>query len=847
MHKLSRTPLASLICPSAPFLAPRLLQTTVPVATATAPLLQTSPRASYATIARGNRADGKSISRKGNSLGMYSRTAERSKKKTLAQSFDHLLAQLREACEVRNVQQVMDLYPMLLEAGVLNAYDTRRIAQTLHVRTRMATDNKIRAELFTFAQKVVADLRSGALKPHHSAYVHFFGIFKDCKRFEEGHELWQWLVDQDERHVSAGAYGAAIELLAYGRLMLLPELESLYLDGLKRFPGTFAQYHLAPDAIVPDRTQPTTIAGIPMILLQGILTARILARDWRNAYLALDTALRLYPSQVPPRYFELFMAERPLSEAYSAYMLACRAGIVISPTHVTALLAKMRAAIEASRSMADRMMLVRATANALYASIEAGGQLQSIHVGILIQAMTQLLPDTIERGLTDKEAPLRDSIVAAVHDIMSGLMSAGMTPQIHPFDALITLSGKLRVPSLLTSTLQDLKAANMELGPVATRDAISAAGLLGNTEVIEELWERIVTKAETDSSGIGFGDWITLTKACRRANHKEYFWAQLARLPHAIEQGVENHIKQQIDQENTVTDTVSFDYMTVEQFSSELDALKSQMVNIEAVLMSGQPLDLLKTPFYMHLNPEHVSLASTENMRTVYDQYSTDPHQPPPATLDEASGTSVPKSPTGIPLDELRFQNWVTILNMMSDAEAYDLDLQSTINAAIKAGKPLTGYPEILRLRQGPEVQYTTIIGLRTRIATLRASQPVDVPRFRYTVSDSPKNSIDAPMAYDPSRNKWRIRSGRLVKYTHPPAEERLQPVQEGALKVPKLSYYLGMESSHERSTGKPRSVSQFRKVNLNKQGVEDQAPARSSDEQNTSGGAAAATHTSPS
>jgi hypothetical protein len=48
MHKLSRTSLAAVVCPSAPFLVPRLLRATVPIASKKTPcsLLQ---KACYAT------------------------------------------------------------------------------------------------------------------------------------------------------------------------------------------------------------------------------------------------------------------------------------------------------------------------------------------------------------------------------------------------------------------------------------------------------------------------------------------------------------------------------------------------------------------------------------------------------------------------------------------------------------------------------------------------------------------------------------------------------------------------------------------------------------------------------
>jgi hypothetical protein len=415
---------------------------------------------------------------------------------------------------------MMELYPSLLAANILNSYDTRRITQALHVRIRNAHQDQARSDLFPFVQQVVGDMRRGVLEPHDYAFVHLFGIYKDCKRFDEGYTLWQWLVQQDERYVSQAAYGAAIELMAYGGIMKLPDLENLYVDGLKRFPGTFAEYHLAPDAIVPDRTQPTTVKGIPTILLQGILSARILNRDWKNAYLALDTALRLYPTQTPSRYFELFMTERPISEAYTAFMVACRSGVTMRPTHVTALITKMRAAIGASQSMADRMLLVRAVANSMYAYLEAGGQLESIHVGSLIHTFEQLLPEPVAgEDYVGEAAEMRNIIVVTAHEILSDLIQAGMSPQIHPFEALISVSGKLRVPRLLSTTLEDVKTAGIELGPIGTRSAITSAGLLKNKELIEQFWSQVVSAAEANSAQIPFEDWITFTKACRRAGH----------------------------------------------------------------------------------------------------------------------------------------------------------------------------------------------------------------------------------------------------------------------------------------------------------------------------------------
>ncbi|KNG48264.1 pentatricopeptide repeat-containing protein chloroplastic q9ls25 [Stemphylium lycopersici] len=695
----------------------------------------------------------------------------------------------------------MELYPALLVAKALNSFDSRRITQTLHVRIRNEHVPGKRSEIYPFVQQVVSDLRKGLLEPHHYAYVHLFGIYKDCKRWDEGHELWQWLIQQDDRHVSQAAYGAAIELMAYGGLMSLPDLEDLYADGLKRFPGTFAEYHLSPDAIVPDRAQLTTIAGIPTILLQGILTARILARDWKKAYLALDTALRIYPTQTPPRYFELFMTERPMTEAYAAFMVACRAGIPLRPTHVTTLITKLRAAIGASQSMADRIMLLRAIANAIYGHLEAGGRIESIHVGSFLRAFEQILPEPpVGKDYEGEAAEMRDALVVAAHEIVAGLIQAGMAPQIQPFDALISVSGKLRVPNLLTTTLQDVKTAGLELGPIGIRTVITSAGFLQDKDLIEQYWSRIVANAEENSGLIPFEDWITFTKACRRADHVDYFRTQLLKLPHTFTASTERILIQQIDSMEIVpTDHESYEKLGLKELTSELSQLRSQVKNMEAVVMSGQPLDLHTTPFHIHMDPKYPSLASEKDLRSVYDELTTDPHQPPPPPQEDGSPQPAALSPTGIRVDDLRFRNWVTIHEMMDSAETYESDLKMAINAAIKSGEPLKGAPEILRLRKEDTIPYSPS-ELRTRIRALRASSPDDVMGFRKVASEGPGEVYK------------KTARARLRKHIAKNSGETIVKTDEAA---PRLVYYVGLKSDNDSPNGAKRRGPTVRKVKL--------------------------------
>ena len=795
MHKLPRTPLAVLVCPSAPFLAPRLLRTFVPIVPTSLPCLPSVGQRSLWSMSGGKeKTEKKGRGRYQNreAIARPNRDQREGGAWVIpdAAMWDkvRLLKELQTACEKRNVQRIMALYPTLRDVAALNRQDTRRIAQALHTRTRQGTHS---ADIFPFVQQFIADIRSGTLEPHPYAFVHLLGIHRDCKRFDEGNALWEWLAQREDGWVSQEAYGAAIELLAYGGLKALPELEELYTEALQRFPGTFAKYHLSPDAIVPDRTQPVLIPGIPTVLLQGIVTARMLARDWKRAYAALDTILRLYPTQTPPRFFELFLAERPISEAYTAFILACRAGTRMYPAQVTSLLTKLRASMRLSTSLSERVMILRSVANALYAYQESGCALESLHVGIFVHCFEDLLPATNPgENYHGVLAELRNTIVLTAHGILSGLIQAGFPVQVHPFGALMSVAGRLRVPDLLTTILDDTKTAKIDLGPIGTRSALTSAGLLMNKELVEQLWTSIVSKTSAEGAQIAFEDWITFAKACRRADLGDYFQKQLVTLSHTMTSNTEQHMVYQIGLTEPVIDMPSFEYMSVADLTAEMEGLKGQMKNVEAVIMSGRPLDLRQTPFYMHINPDTALLGSFEHLRAIYDEFTTDPHQPPAPQPFEGSPSKPITSSTGIPLAELRFMNWFTILEMTDEAEKYEAEVQAATNQALATATPLKG-TEPVRLRSYNRTPIHHKDELRQRIRTLRNPNTIPQSVFRKIGSKVPADMFK-PMDYQSDGDSWtRMKIRKFGARDKEPADAPKQ-------RRPRLTHYVGMESHHE-------------------------------------------------
>lgn len=627
---------------------------------------------------------------------------------------------VQQACERRDLPQLRELYPAALEAGILDSRVTHVICQALHASVRRDVARKAPsqlADLLPFAEQIIADLKKGALPPHHFAYVHLLGIYKDSRHFADGRALWQWLTEQDDAHVSQAAYGAAIELLSYGNLTSLAELEELYEEGLSRFPGTFAEYHLSPDAIVPDRTQPVHIIGLPTTLLQGIITARLRSHDWKKAYLGLDTILRLYPGQTPPRIFELFVTERPIHEAYTAFLLACRSGVQISGAQVTTLVNRLRVAMTQAPLLEDRFKVLRAIANALYAYQQCGGGLASVHVGQFIKAFEFLLPEKAPgQDFTKEEDVFRNTLAVTAQGCVAGLVQSGMSIGVQPFVSLVSLAGKLRVPDLLKQTLEDARTVGITFQAVERRNLLTAAGLIRDEDLVKAIWSLTVSAAASEGTQLSYNDWITFAKACRRAGLTQYFEQQLQEQAHSITASIESRVRATIDNPEAGAAKTSPLSMTPEQLQSEIQTLQAQMKNMQAVLMSGQPLNVQNSPFYMHIDPAQPPLGTPSDLRTIYDELTTDPHQP---AAPASSAIPPALSKTGIPLDTLRFLNWTNVHEMMAAASAYTASRRTIIDQAISQRKSPKDIPETLFLPRPTPAP--TAAALRTAIRELRS------------------------------------------------------------------------------------------------------------------------------
>ncbi|TKA77119.1 hypothetical protein B0A49_03224 [Cryomyces minteri] len=619
-----------------------------------------------------------------------------------------------------NLDEVTKLYPALLQSSQLEKNNVRKIAQLIHSTYRRDPEQKPRLQaLLEFADTLVRDTRKQALPSSPYAYLHLLSFFKEARQYERGYEFWSWLAKQDDEYVNPAVYGAAIELLAYHG-QKLGDLEQMYVSALKRFPGTFSEYHLSPRAIVPDRAAPMIFPGLHMTLLQGILTARILHGDWRNAYLALDTALRLFPTQVPHRFFELFLYERPLAEGYQVFLLACRSGVNMTSHAVTRLLDKIASLKPGPfESSTNGVILVRAMLNAIDAHQRAGGKLHAVASGIVIKALGDLL---LSRSFTSCNSSDRERIVDVLLDTVRETIklfaSHGIPPSLSTFNNIISaVAGRTGRIDIIENVLRDASAVGLEPDEITRRAILVAAGDMRDMELLAASWQKLVEANAAKGLQPQAPDWLTLARAASKLNNAAFVEEQKVLFAHTLTQGMNTKIQRELDRAKARGPEVGMsDSLSTAAIEDGLRTILAHVLRMSKSVADGHQPSLYESPVAMSIDMSRSILADTfaseQELMSLYDELTTDarqyrqtrkqgdpsqilqgapsvPRQHPDSRPQEEVQSPIATSPTGFPLDKLRYENWKSINELLLEADIYETQRQHEVDQAMKSGAPV--------------------------------------------------------------------------------------------------------------------------------------------------------------
>ena len=355
------------------------------------------------------------------------------------------------------------------------------------------------------------------------ASLHIISVLKSMSEFELASKFWEWLRQQGKSHCDARVYGSYIELLAY-KGEPLAKMEELYAEAFDRYSSTAS--------VSPQIARDTGATHI--ILLQSIITARLLNGAWRSAYEAFDLVLRLYPTATPARIYELFIYERPIREAFAVFLIACRAG---TPPNASVLTPIME---EIWLNHRDVCALIRLC----WAYSGAGGAVRSEHLNFLLKALLLSYPSHPSPSATPDELKSHaegfTKLIASLRALIGCFEPLGIAIQASTFNTIISCGGKLGRGDLVLGALRDMVKAGIRPNDVTYRTLVVVAGHLRDEKQLVEAWRMLEAKKmeernariqaqkkliemkrlspDTVVGGVGvkweFKDWQALVDAC---------------------------------------------------------------------------------------------------------------------------------------------------------------------------------------------------------------------------------------------------------------------------------------------------------------------------------------------
>ena len=359
--------------------------------------------------------------------------------------------------------------------------------------------------------------------------------------------------------------------------------------------------------------------------------------------------------------------------------------------------------------------MLRAMIMISYAHTASGAPLHNKSLTELVVGITSLLKDDAYTKMSSEQLrPITNAISDLLSDLFGVWASHGSHPATASFNSMIAnLAGRGRRRDVIDHALEAMDHYNLKPNTVTFRSILAAAGDMSDPEGIRSAWTDLVANRIEKGAALELVDWQNLLNATRRINDPEYLRQQLSNFEHIVSPYILERMNNNLKSEN---------------FSRQLPPNKTPSSNdLETVAKTMKILELIKQDiaymsenahvgrnFYAEPLPLHLLNRSSvytnvpeEYIRTMYNEMTTDssaildilppsPSEPKPDVEAEAEPEkeakeqeqASPVSPTGYPLDELRYQNWRAVNELLFDAKQYDKEYMDAVDEAIKRSVP---------------------------------------------------------------------------------------------------------------------------------------------------------------
>ena len=581
------------------------------------------------------------------------------------------------------MKRIVELYTALLGQGSLEPVDTLVIARLLRLALLEHQSTSTVTALSGYVGIFASHYVSKALPPHSEASMHLLSLYLLIGEHELGARLWDWMVRQDDRYVSTKTYAEAIVFAAISN-QSLSVCEELYEEALIRCSNKHFSRMLSPGFMLPHELQDSTVLCIKPYLCLAIYSARLRKKDWRIAYLNLDTAFYLWPSTINYLFLRRALQGRPIHECYQVFMLFCQAGAYVRGKELHQLLNTMAGACGDSSDFGLKLDLIKAMLEAVLVFTKIkDARLDARHLDCMIRGFLSILP---RQGLRSKQND--SNIERAVSSFLSYLMewfsTRGSKPCAGNLVTVIFWSSKLRNISLLewglqhfgdmdqNLTLQSLWSDCSPVNLTLYNSLLYAAGEFRSAETVKIAWECLTRSLKGVEGGPRHIDWRVFAAAAKKTGLVPYYTSQLDLFVSKGE--IEALAAKQADYVSRRKPINRLDQATYAENPDVRIAILSFLQDTRAILEDFVSTSLNRAK-NIPLNRCSIwrwsATVPEEWQRRLYDEMSAKSSVELPADLLLWIGGKA-RGSLGFPYRELRYRSWKAINNLLLQAEVFE-------------------------------------------------------------------------------------------------------------------------------------------------------------------------------
>jgi len=405
----------------------------------------------------------------------------------------------------------------------------------------------------------------------------------------------------------------------------------------------------------------------------------------------LDTTLRLHPTQMPPHIFHIFLEERPINEAYQIFCLLCQSSSQVKPYDVAWMLNDLVGGQTPGSGNDFDLDIALAILNALHLYSASDRLIGARHLNILLQSSLMLLP-TIGPSDSTSWAKSHMDPVSLVRQLFSIFVSLGISPETSTYNTVIAAAGRIRHEGILSWVIKALFDSGTASNEITFECLLNAAARTGGAVQVESTWLSRDPKIDLLPS-----TWAALARATSYAGNIDFLHAQIEVHKVSDQKSTMQRVHAELAKSQKTGLAEPPSPVSTKRHESCVAELSAALQGFQKLLADSSFGNLKENPAVRQSIWSSSEAIHEDWQKKLYEELSIDStvlatletEASIDSDLPESNWESQPvESPTGFRLDELRYQNWKGMNELLEHAQLFESRMEMAVNKAIKEGKP---------------------------------------------------------------------------------------------------------------------------------------------------------------